>query len=112
MATTKAKAEKIIEDITYSSSSQSITRRVIYEHKSFKIKLEVKSDGWINQCYARAYALDGLDWKPIYSIPSKEMKTREGLCYYVPYRDEKAPNAKNEFNRDIERLKKYITEIL
>ena len=40
------------------------------------------------------------------------MKTPEGLCYCVPYRDEKAPNAKREFDRDVERLKKYITEIL
>ena len=112
MATTKTKAEKIIEDITFSSSHQSISRRVIYNHKNYKIKLELKSDSYIVQCYARAYALDGLEWKLVYSIPSKEMQTREGLCYYVPYRDEKAPNAKKEFDRDIDRLKKYISEIL
>ena len=41
MATTKTikkSAEKIIEDITYSSSHQSISRRVIYEYKNLKIK--------------------------------------------------------------------------
>ena len=37
MATTKTikkSAEKIIEDITYSSSNQSISRRIIYEFKN------------------------------------------------------------------------------
>lgn len=115
MATTKTikkSAEKIIEDITYSSSHQSISRRVIYEYKNLKIKLELQSDGYKRQCYARASALDGLEWKLIYFIPHSEMKTPEGLCYYVPYRDDNAQHAKKEFDRDIERLKKYITTIL
>ena len=115
MATTKTikkSAEKIIEDITYSSSHQSISRRVIYEYKNLKIKLELQSDGYKRQCYAKASALDGLEWRVIYSIPSFEMITPEGLCYYVPYRDDNAQNAKKEFDRDIERLKKYITKIL
>ncbi len=54
MATTKTikkSAEKIIEDITYSSSHQSISRRVIYEYKNLKIKLELQSDGYKRQCY-------------------------------------------------------------
>lgn len=110
--TTKKTTEKVIEDITYSSSHQSISRRIIYEYKNLKIKLELQSDGYKRQCYARASALDGLEWKLIYFIPHSEMKTPEGLCYCVPYRDEKAPNAKREFDRDIERLKKYITKIL
>ena len=92
--TTKKTSEKVIEDITYSSSHQSISRRVIYEYKNLKIKLELQSDGYKRQCYARASALDGLEWRLIYSIPHSEMKTPEGLCYCVPYRDEKAQNAK------------------
>lgn len=110
--TTKHSGEKIIEDITYSSSNQSISRRIIYEFKNYKIMLELKSDSYKKQCYAKASALDGLEWRVIYSIPSFEMITPEGLCYYVPYRDDNAPNAKKEFDRDIERLKKYITKIL
>ena len=35
MATTKT--EKIMEDITYASSNQSISRRVIYEFKNLKV---------------------------------------------------------------------------
>lgn len=110
--TTNKTTEKVIEDITYSSSNQSISRRVIYEFKNLKIMLELKSDSYRRQCYARASALDGLEWRLIYSIPHSKMRTPEGLCYCVPYRDEKAPNAKCEFDRDIERLGKYITEIL
>lgn len=71
MATTKTikkSAEKIIEDITYLSTSQSISRRVIYEYKNLKIKLELQSDGYKRQCYAQASALDGLEWKLIYFI--------------------------------------------
>lgn len=115
MATTKTikkSEEKIIEDITYSSSNQSISRRIIYEFKNYKIMLKLKSDSYKKQCYAKASALDGLEWRVIYSIPSFEIITPEGLCYYVPYRDDNAQNAKKEFDRDIERLKKYITKIL
>ena len=40
MTATKTKAEKIIEDITYSSSNQSISRRVLYEFKNLKVMLD------------------------------------------------------------------------
>ena len=49
--TTKKTTEKVIEDITYSSSHQSISRRIIYEYKNLKIKLELQSDGYKRQCY-------------------------------------------------------------
>lgn len=80
MATTKTikkSEEKIIEDITYSSSNQSISRRIIYEFKNYKIMLKLKSDSYKKQCYAKASALDGLEWRVIYSIPSFEMITPE-----------------------------------
>ena len=112
MAVTKTKTEKIIEDITYASSNQAISRRVIYEFKNLKVMLELKSDSYRGQCYARASVLDNLEWRVIYFIPHAEMRTPEGLCNYLPYRDNKAPNAKKEFDKDIERLKKYISELL
>ena len=112
MATTKTKTEKIIKDITYASSNQSISRRVIYEFKNLKVMLELKSDSYRGQCYARASVLDNLEWRVIYFIPHAEMRTPEGLCHYLPYRDTKAPNAKKEFDKDIDRLKKYISELL
>ena len=79
MATTKTKTEKIIEDITYASSNQSISRRVIYEFKNLKVMLELKSDSYRGQCYARASVLDNLEWRVIYFIPHAEMRTPEGL---------------------------------
>ena len=77
MATTKTKTEKIIEDITYASSNQSISRRVIYEFKNLKVMLELKSDSYRGQCYARASVLDNLEWRVIYFIPHAEMRTRK-----------------------------------
>ena len=74
--------------------------------------LELKSDSYRGQCYARASVLDNLEWRVIYFIPHAEMRTPEGFCHYLPYRDTKAPNAKKEFDKDIERLKKYISELL
>lgn len=112
MATTKTKTEIIIEDITYSSSNQSISRRVLYEFKNLKVMLELKSDSYRGQCYARASVLDNLEWRVIYFIPYAEMRTPAGLCHYPTYINNNAPNAKKEFDKDIERLKKYISELL
>lgn len=106
-----AKAEKTIESIMY-AGSQSISRREIYMLGKTKIKLELKSDSYDMQCYAKAYALDGLEWKLIYSIPYSQMKTGAKLIYAVPYRNGNEEKAKNEFESDVQRLKKHIREIL
>lgn len=103
--------EKIIEKITYRQDSQSIRHREIYEYKNLKIKLELESDSYDIQCFARAYVLDGLQWNLIYSIPHSEMQTPAGLLYTVKYRNN-APSAEIEFIADVNRLKKYIAEIL
>lgn len=103
--------EKIIEKITYQHDNQSIRHREIYEHKNLKIKLELESDSYSIQCYARAYALDGLQWSLIYSVPHQEMKTPSGLLYTTRYRNNPS-DAGIEFKADVDRLKKYIAEIL
>lgn len=105
------KAEKTIESIMY-AGSQSINRREIYMLGKTKIKLELKSDSYKVQCYARAYALDGLEWKLIYSIPYSQMNTESELIYKIAYRNGNEEKAKNEFESDVQRLKKYIREIL
>lgn len=107
---TKAK-EKTIEKITYKNDGQSIRHREIYEYKNLKIKLELESDSYDIQCYARASVLDGLKWNIIYTIPHAEMKTEKGLAYKIPYRNNGSA-AESEFKDDVERLKKYIREIL
>jgi len=50
-------------------------------------------------------------WELIYSIPYSEMNTPKGLCYHVTYRSNAAA-AEKEFKSDIDRLKKYVKEIL
>lgn len=107
----KTKTEETIESIMY-SGHQSISRREIYMLGKIKIKLELKSDSYEQQCYARAYALDGLEWKVIYSIPYSQMKTRNGLIYAFDYRNGNEEKAKKEFETDVQRLKKYVQQIL
>ena len=102
--------ETTIEKITY-KGSQSISFREIYKLDEKRIKLEIKSDSYDQQCYARAYILKDEKWEPIYSIPYSEMNTPKGLCYHVTYRSN-AVSAEKEFKSDIDRLKKYVKEIL
>ena len=100
-----AKTEKAIESIIY-AESQSINYREIYMLGKTKIKLELKSDSYNEQSYATAYALDGLEWKLIYSIPYSQMKTESKLIYKMAYKNDN--EAKNEFELDVQRLKEYI----
>ena len=102
--------ETTIEKITY-KGSQSISFREIYKLEEKRIKLEIKSDSYDQQCYARAYILKDEKWEPVYSIPYSEMNTPKGLCYHVTYRSNAAA-AENEFKSDTERLKKYVKELL
>ena len=99
-----------IEKSTY-KGSQSISFREIYKLDEKLIKLEIKSDSYDQQCYARAYILKDEKWEPVYSIPYSEMNTPKGLCYHVTYRSNAAA-AEKEFKADIDRLKKYVKEIL
>jgi hypothetical protein len=103
--------ETIIEKITYTSSSQSISYREIYQLEERKIKLEIKSDGYKNQCYARAYFLKESEWILIYIIPYSLMKTPENLYYHREYKNT-PQKAEPEFKLDIEQLKKQIETIL
>lgn len=107
----KATTEKTIEITTY-GGHQSIYHREFYEFKNLKIKLELNTEKYAPQCYAKAYVLDGLEWNLIYSIPYPEMKTQRDIYYMPQYRDSKAVNAGKEFTADVKRLKKYIQELL
>lgn len=116
MATTKTKTKTtdIIEDVSFKSSEQSINRRVIYNYKNTKIRLLLKSDSYEQQCYARAEALDGFDWKPIYSIPSTLMATPKDLKAYPQFQSNSADfsKAKSYFETDVQNLKKSIEKII
>lgn len=111
---TKTKTTDIIEDVSFKSSEQSINRRVIYNYKNTKIRLLLKSDSYEQQCYARAEALDGFDWKPIYSIPSTLMATPKDLKSYPQFQSNSADfsKAKSYFETDVQNLKKSIEKII
>jgi len=109
-AMSKKNKEITIEKITY-KGSQSVNFREIYILDEKRIKLEIKSDSYDQQCYARAYILKDEKWELIYSIPYSEMNTPKGLCYHVTYRHN-ASKAENEFKTDIQRLKEHIEAIL
>ena len=102
--------ETTIEKITY-KGSQSINFREIYKLEEKRIKLELKSDSYDMQCYARAYILKDEKWELIYLIPYSEMSTPNGLSHHITYRH-KTSTAEVEFKTDVQRLKKYIEEIL
>lgn len=103
--------ENTIEKICYTSSNQSISYREIYKLNDKKIKLEIKSDSYHNQCYARASVLKQDDWNIIYTIPYSLMKAPEGLHYHREYKY-KPENAEPSFKSDIEKLKTQVEKIL
>lgn len=111
---TKTKTTDTIEDVSFESSKQSINRRVIYNYKNTKIRLSLKSDSYRQQCYAHAEALDGLEWKLIYSIPPTLMATPKDLRYYSQFQPNNADfsKAKSYFETDVQNLKKSIEKIL
>jgi len=106
----KKNKEITIEKIAY-KGSQSVNFREIYKLENKRIKLEIKSDSFDMQCYARAYILKDEKWEIIYSIPYSEMQTPQGLSHHLEYRKD-AKSAEKEFKADIQKLKKYVEKIL
>ncbi|MDD3012632.1 MAG: hypothetical protein PHC34_02890 [Candidatus Gastranaerophilales bacterium] len=103
--------EKTIEKICYASNSQSISYREIYQLNDKKIKIEIKSDSYHNQCYARASVLKDDDWNIIYTIPYSLMQTPEGLAYKSDYKNKPA-TAETNFKEDVQKLRTHIEKIL
>lgn len=104
-------AKNTIEKQAYKSNSQSLSYRELYKLKNKKIKLEVKSDSYHNQCYARAYVLKDDEWVLIYSIPYSLMQTPEGLIYHKEYKNNPS-QAEKSFSEDIQKLKQNIEKLL
>ena len=104
-------SERVIEKITYKMSSQSIGYREIYKFKGHKIKIEICSDSFKSQCFAKISLLKDLEWSTLYTIPYEEMQTPNELVYKVNYRND-ASLAESEFKQDILRLKDIANELL
>ena len=103
--------EKMIETIYYQCGSQSLIYRELYSLNDKKIKLEIKSDSYRSQCYAKSYVLKNDEWNLLYSVPYAEMKTKEGLIYHHDYK-KRPQEAHNEFKIDILRLKDLTKQLL
>ena len=98
--------EKLIDKMI-SKGTQDVTYKEIFELNGRKVKVEVKSDSYDFQCYARVKVLDLHNgWYVLYAIPHSEMKTRSGLYYVENWKDEKY------FMEDVESLKKMAKELL
>lgn len=102
---------ELLEKICYKSNSQSVSYREIYKLQDKKIKIDIKSDSYENQCYARASVLKNDEWQIIYSIPHSLMKTPNNLAYKLEYKNSPA-SAEKEFKDDIKKLKELAEKIL
>ena len=103
--------EELLESITYQSSSQSLSYREIYIQQGKRIKLDIKSDSYRNQCYARAYVLKQDEWSLIYSIPYSLMQTPDSLAYHSEYKNN-PKLAEAKFRADVAKLKEFTAKIL
>lgn len=75
------------------------------------IQLEIKSDAYLHQCYARASLQQNGKWEQITMIPPARMHARKGLVYEPIYRAD-CRLAENEFHYDAQELKKTVSLIL
>ncbi len=74
------KGATIIEQ-KYFSTRQSVSYVEIYKKNDRKIKIEIKSDSYLDQCYARGSVFDGVQWHHVYNIPPSAMSTQKALAY-------------------------------
>ena len=91
-----------------SNGRQSVEYKETLEHNDRKIRIEIKSDSYRNQCYARAKLWDGDKWNFVDDIPSSEMSTKDGLAYMPPER--KATSA--SFKSDRDKLIKLVKDVI
>ena len=111
--------ENIIESIIY-PGSQSVTCRIIYQLNGRTIKLEIKSDSFAPQSYAKACVLDGTTWKDLYAIPYALMQTPHELFYTPRVSGQDYKNLTgavlqlvlDEFSADLETLRTKTEAIL
>lgn len=111
--------ENIIESIIY-PGSQSVTCRIIYQLNGRTIKLEIKSDSFAPQSYAKACVFDGTTWKNLYAIPYALMQTPHELFYTPRFSGQDYKNLTgaalqlvlDEFSADLETLRTKTEAIL
>ena len=98
--------EKLLNKML-SKGTQDITYTEIFEFCGKKVEIEIKSDSFKCQSFARVKVLDvNNGWYVLYAIPFSEMKTPSGLYYVNDGKDER------HFSEDIKNLKKMAKALL
>lgn len=62
-------------------SKQAIEYREVLTLKEFKLRLEMKSDSYKEQCYARISVWNGKEWSFVDSIHYSLLSFKDGLVY-------------------------------
>lgn len=86
---------------------QSVTYRETFEHNGKKVRIEIKSDSYDFQCYARVSVFHDFQWNKIDSIHHSRMQTPPKLIY----RQYDLAN-EADFKADRNRLVKLAKDVL
>jgi hypothetical protein len=92
------------------TGSQDVTFTEVLHYGAYKLKVEIKSDSYKKQCYARVKRWSGNQWNLVHSI--NDMKTPTGLYAHQKYRKQSAPGDESEFQLDRDELLRVAKEIL
>jgi hypothetical protein len=102
---TKKPAFKQIE-LSIAAGRQDVKYKLIGQLGEYKIKIEIRSDSYAFQCYARVYVWKDLEWSFIDSIHHAGMSTKSGLVYTSD------PEDATQFKHDKDKLIDIATKIL
>ena len=104
---------KVIKD-EYSRGTQSVNYvKIIENAEGTKIKIDIKSDSYDFQSYARvsAFSPTDLKWNTISSIAFSEMKTPAQLYYKIGGKSP-ASIVSDEFEQDTQELTNQAADII
>jgi hypothetical protein len=104
--------ELIKEDYSLGTQSANLTK-IIKSESGLKIKIDIKSDSYDFQSFARVSVFNPseLKWNVISSIPFGNMSTPHKLFYSIQKNDNPAILS-DKFKKDVEVLTKEAEEIL
>lgn len=105
------KKELEIIETTISKGSQSLEYKQLINYKGYKLRINIKSDSYEPQSYARISILKDLKWEILDYIPSSQMSTNSELVYQPRYR-QNYDMAEKEFLKDSDLLVKNAIELL
>ena len=98
------------QDVNYREFATLESEFLGVPQKKFKIKIEIKRDSYEDQsrCSLSVWHMETLEWKTVYSIPGRLMKTDKGAMYGVANQ----PISESIFSQDIATLLNGTKSIL